>query len=113
MLAGAGVRCFGRREHAAEGRMPQHKRKTPGAFETASAVRAYLNPYNSARLATPSGSVMPPSRLHATVNGVTAGFYATFIALITFVSNGTSTHLPEFIASVGLPIALGMLWESA
>ncbi|HAS1184149.1 TPA: MFS transporter [Enterobacter cloacae] len=36
--------------------------------------------------------------------------YATFIALITFVSNGTSTHLPEFIASVGLPIALGMLW---
>lgn len=36
--------------------------------------------------------------------------YATFIALITFVSNGTSTHLPEFIASVGLPVAVGMLW---
>ena len=36
--------------------------------------------------------------------------YATFIALITFVSNGTSTHLPEFIASFGLPIATGMLW---
>ena len=36
--------------------------------------------------------------------------YASLIALVTFVSNGTSTHLPEFIASVGLPIALGMLW---
>lgn len=36
--------------------------------------------------------------------------YATFIALITFVSNGTSTHLPEFIASVGLPVTVGMLW---
>lgn len=36
--------------------------------------------------------------------------YAAFIALITFVSNGTSTHLPEFIASVGLPVAIGMLW---
>ena len=36
--------------------------------------------------------------------------YAAFIALITFVSNGTSTHLPEFIASVGLPVAVGMLW---
>jgi MFS family permease len=36
--------------------------------------------------------------------------YATFIALITFVSNGTSTHLPEFIASVGLPATVGMLW---
>lgn len=32
------------------------------------------------------------------------------IALVTFVSNGTSTHLPEFIASVGLPVAVGMLW---
>ena len=36
--------------------------------------------------------------------------YATFIALMTFVSNGTSTHLPEFIASFGLPVAIGMLW---
>lgn len=36
--------------------------------------------------------------------------YATFIALITFVSNGTSTHLPEFISSFGLPVAVGMLW---
>jgi len=37
-------------------------------------------------------------------------FYASFIALITFVSNGTSTHLPEFIVSFGLPVAIGMLW---
>lgn len=36
--------------------------------------------------------------------------YAAFIALITFISNGTSTHLPEFIASAGLPVAIGMLW---
>lgn len=36
--------------------------------------------------------------------------YASFIALITFVSNGTSTNLPEFIASYGLPVAVGMLW---
>ena len=36
--------------------------------------------------------------------------YAAFIALINFVSNGTSTHLPEFIASVGLPVTIGMLW---
>lgn len=36
--------------------------------------------------------------------------YAAFIALITFVSNGTSTHLPEFIAHFGLPVAIGMLW---
>lgn len=36
--------------------------------------------------------------------------YAAFIALITFVSNGTSTHLPEFIASIGLPVTIGMLW---
>lgn len=36
--------------------------------------------------------------------------FAAFIALITFVSNGTSTHLPEFIASAGLPVAAGMLW---
>ena len=37
-------------------------------------------------------------------------YYAVFIALITFVSNGTSTHLPEFIANAGLPVVIGMLW---
>lgn len=36
--------------------------------------------------------------------------YALFIALMTFVSNGTSTHLPELISSFGFPVALGMLW---
>lgn len=36
--------------------------------------------------------------------------YAVLIALVTFVSNGTSTHLPEFIASYGLPVGVGMLW---
>ncbi len=39
--------------------------------------------------------------------------YAIFIALITFISNGTSTHLPEFISHFGLPVAVGMLWDSA
>ena len=29
---------------------------------------------------------------------------------MTFISNGTSTHLPEFIAAHGLPVAVGMLW---
>ncbi len=36
--------------------------------------------------------------------------YAIFIALITFISNGTSTHLPEFISHFGLPVAVGVLW---
>lgn len=36
--------------------------------------------------------------------------YALLIALVTFISNGTSTHLPEFIANHGLPVAIGMLW---
>lgn len=39
-----------------------------------------------------------------------AGIFAAFIALMTFVSNGTSTHLPQLLASYGLPIAVGMLW---
>jgi len=36
--------------------------------------------------------------------------YALFIALMTFISNGTSTHLPELIANFGLPVTVGMLW---
>lgn len=36
--------------------------------------------------------------------------YAALIALVTFISNGTSTHLPEFIASYGLPVTIGILW---
>ncbi|EKZ6149821.1 MFS transporter [Klebsiella aerogenes] len=36
--------------------------------------------------------------------------YASLIALVTFISNGTSTHLPEFIASYGLPVTIGVLW---
>ena len=38
--------------------------------------------------------------------------YASLIALVTFISNGTSTHLPEFIASYGLPVTIGVLWAS-
>lgn len=36
--------------------------------------------------------------------------YAALIALATFISNGTSTHLPEFIAAHGLPVTIGILW---
>lgn len=36
--------------------------------------------------------------------------FALLIALVTFISNGTSTHLPEFIAAHGLPITIGILW---
>ncbi|MRS14075.1 MFS transporter [Enterobacteriaceae bacterium RIT691] len=36
--------------------------------------------------------------------------YAAFVALMTFVSNGTSTHLPQLLASYGLPVTVGMLW---
>lgn len=52
----------------------------------------------------PSSPVSPPAQR------VPAILYALFIALITFVSNGTSTHLPELIAAAGLPVAVGMLW---
>ncbi|HEX4502034.1 MAG TPA: MFS transporter [Scandinavium sp.] len=43
-------------------------------------------------------------------NPLPATLYALFIALMTFVSNGTSTHMPELIASCGLPVTVGMLW---
>jgi len=46
----------------------------------------------------------------AAVSPFTAILYALFIALMTFVSNGTSTHLPELIANFGLPVTVGMLW---
>lgn len=36
--------------------------------------------------------------------------FALLIALVTFISNGTSTHLPEFIAAHGLPVTIGILW---
>lgn len=55
--------------------------------------------------ATPKAPVA--TQPHARLN---AWLYAAFILLITFVSNGTSTHLPEFIANAGLPVTIGMLW---
>lgn len=55
--------------------------------------------------ATPKAPVA--TQPHARLN---AWLYAAFISLITFVSNGTSTHLPEFIANAGLPVTIGMLW---
>lgn len=54
-----------------------------------------------------------PARLAASASAHdrrTGLLYAALIALVTFISNGTSTHLPEFIAAHGLPVAVGMLW---
>ena len=58
------------------------------------------------RLTENTKAIAPPLRNEQR----NARLYAAFIALITFVSNGTSTHLPEFIAHFGLPVAIGMLW---
>ena len=58
------------------------------------------------RLTENTKAIAPPLRNERR----NAWLYAAFIALITFVSNGTSTHLPEFIAHFGLPVAIGMLW---
>lgn len=57
-------------------------------------------------------AVIPPKeRLPTPLRHRRVGLlYAALIALVTFVSNGTSTHLPEFIAHYGLPVAAGMLW---
>ena len=52
-----------------------------------------------------------PARRAASAHDRRTGLlYAALIALVTFISNGTSTHLPEFIAAHGLPVAVGMLW---
>lgn len=37
-------------------------------------------------------------------------WYATLIALISFVSTGVSTHFPRILASYGVPALAGMLW---
>ena len=60
------------------------------------------------RLSSPAKS--PASQATAEGDRRNGVRYAIFIALITFISNGTSTHLPEFISHFGLPVAVGMLW---
>ncbi|WP_202024814.1 MFS transporter [Klebsiella quasipneumoniae] len=60
------------------------------------------------RLSSPAKS--PASQTTAEGDRRNGARYAIFIALITFISNGTSTHLPEFISHFGLPVAVGMLW---
>ncbi|MBZ6392076.1 MFS transporter [Pantoea dispersa] len=37
-------------------------------------------------------------------------WYATLIALISFVSTGVSTHFPQILAAYGMPAVTGMLW---
>lgn len=82
----------------------QHALQIYALFGLLSAV--LIRPLPHQRLAAPPHVTAPPVREERR-NGWR---YATFIALMTFVSNGTSTHLPEFIASFGLPVAIGMLW---
>ncbi|HHA1292676.1 MFS transporter [Enterobacter ludwigii] len=82
----------------------QHALQIYALFGLLSAVLIRTLPHQ--RLAAPPHVTAPPVREERR-NGWR---YATFIALMTFVSNGTSTHLPEFIASFGLPVAIGMLW---
>ena len=82
----------------------QHALQIYALFGLLSAVLIRTLPHQ--RLAAPPHVTAPPVRQERR-NGWR---YATFIALMTFVSNGTSTHLPEFIASFGLPVAIGMLW---
>jgi len=71
---------------------------------SAALIRALPNQTQTIRTTSKSPGNTPA---HDRLN---AWLYAAFIALITFVSNGTSTHLPEFIANVGLPVMIGMLW---
>ncbi|MGL4182838.1 MFS transporter [Enterobacter ludwigii] len=82
----------------------QHALQIYALFGLLSAVLIRTLPHQ--QLAAPPHVTAPPVREERR-NGWR---YATFIALMTFVSNGTSTHLPEFIASFGLPVAIGMLW---
>ncbi|EMM0838084.1 MFS transporter [Enterobacter ludwigii] len=82
----------------------QHVLQIYALFGLLSAVLIRTLPHQ--RLAAPPHVTAPPVHEERR-NGWR---YATFIALMTFVSNGTSTHLPEFIASFGLPVAIGMLW---
>lgn len=37
-------------------------------------------------------------------------WYASLIALISFVSTGVSTHFPQILAAYGMPAVAGMLW---
>ncbi|WP_318376206.1 MFS transporter [Enterobacter sp.] len=37
-------------------------------------------------------------------------WYATLIALLSFVSTGVSTHFPQILAAYGMPALAGMLW---
>ncbi|HIC8632326.1 TPA: hypothetical protein ACW7WN_005002, partial [Enterobacter cloacae] len=37
-------------------------------------------------------------------------WYATLIALISFVSTGVSAHFPQILAAYGMPTVAGMLW---
>ena len=82
----------------------QHALQIYALFGLLSAVLIRTLPHQ--QLAAPPHVTAPPVREERR-NGWR---YATFIALMTFVSNGTSTHLPEFIAHFGLPVAIGMLW---
>ncbi|MBM3071362.1 MFS transporter [Enterobacter sp. RHBSTW-00994] len=82
----------------------QHALLIYALFGVLSAVLIYPLPNQTLAM------TVKPDTSHQEKNRRNSILYAAFIALITFVSNGTSTHLPELITSTGLPVAIGMLW---
>ena len=56
-------------------------------------------------------SALPSSRSPEDRKAFISGlWYATLIALISFVSTGVSTHFPQILAAYGMPAVTGMLW---
>lgn len=56
-------------------------------------------------------SALPASRSPEDRKAFISGlWYATLIALISFVSTGVSTHFPQILAAYGMPAVTGMLW---
>lgn len=84
----------------------RHALQVYALFGVLSALLLWTMP-NTRLPLTPRRKARRPTSGHDRRAGL---LYAALIALVTFVSNGTSTHLPEFIASYGLPVATGMLW---
>ena len=58
-----------------------------------------------------SRSVLPSAGTAEDRKGLVSGlWYAALIALLSFVSTGVSTHLPQILAAYSMPALTGMLW---
>ncbi|MDF2043195.1 MULTISPECIES: MFS transporter [unclassified Pantoea] len=56
-------------------------------------------------------SVLPSAGTAEDRKGLVSGlWYAALIALLSFVSTGVSTHLPQILAAYSMPALTGMLW---